>query len=188
MRTAAGYEDAPVDAIELAACCGLDVVLSDVRESVLLGETIFVPRRARLSRVHGLIAHELGHWSLARVRQPDDERDASYLAGALLVPWADLTRELRRGWDLDALRARHVHASAEMIARRIAQLRDAGVAIYDEGRLRMRAGRRDLAAPNERALVDEVLRERAPVRVDDLTGAWPVIDGARERVVVIASA
>lgn len=180
----AALVEPPLDAIELAASCGLEVRFSEVRDAVLFGQTIYVSRRARLSRAHLLVAHELGHWALARAGQADREADADYLAAALLVPRRALERDLRDGWDLDALRAVHVHAPASTIATRIAQLRDATAAIYDEGRLRRRVGPELVG---ERELVDEALvRERA-VRLDATTGAWPVIDGRSRRVIVVGA-
>ena len=168
--------------MELAACCGLEVRLSEVRDALLYDGTIYVSRRARISRVHLLVAHELGHWALARAGQADNERDADYLARALLVPRVALERELRGGWDLDALRAVHVHAPASTIATRIAQLREATAAIYDQGRFSRRVGP-ELAG--ERELVDQVLVGERAVRVSATTGAWPVIDGRSRRVIVV---
>lgn len=185
LLASAGFGDEPVDGTALAACCGLEVVFSDVSECILLEPAIYVPLHAREQRVHGLIGHELGHWAMRRIRQPDrDEREADYLAGALIVPRRWLLPRLRRGWDLDALRREHPYASAEMLAHRIVQCREAHAAIYDDRRLRRRLG---LPIARERELVDEALATRAPVRVDDLTGAWPVFDGAWRRVVVLAS-
>jgi len=115
----------PVDALELAACCGLHVARVQCRTAMLYDGTIYVSHLARGSWAHVLVAHELGHWALRRAGQPDLERDADYLAGALLVPRLALERDLRSGWDLDALRAVHVHAPASTIAARIAQLRGA---------------------------------------------------------------
>lgn len=176
--------EAPVDAMELAACCGLEVRLSEIRDALLYDGTIYVSRRARISRIHLLVAHELGHWALARAAQADSERDADYLAGALLVPRRALERDLRSGWDLDALRAMHVHAPASTIATRIAQVREATAAIYDQGRLSRRVGP-ELAS--ERELVARVLGEERAVRVDATTGAWPVIEGRSRRVIVVGS-
>ena len=51
-------------------------------------------------------SHELGHWALARVGQDDDEGAAEYIAHPLLVPWDDLRRAARGGWDLERLKAR----------------------------------------------------------------------------------
>lgn len=184
----ADYEEGPIDATVLAHCCGFEVFLSDTPEAVLLGDGIYIPRRMRISRKHFQIAHELGHWAIARVRQPDSEQDADYLGGAMLVPWRTITRELRAGWNLTDLRARHPHASAEVIAYRVTQVREAAAAIYDGGRLRKHIGDRDIMPANEREIVDEVLATGEAVRLDDLTGGWPVFDGAYRRVIVLASA
>lgn len=187
LRTASGREGLPVNAFDIAGCCGLGPEYSDVHhdEALLYNGTIYVSRRMRPQRAHLKIAHELGHWTLARHGQPDSESDADYIGAALLVPWDDLRRGLRAGWDLDEQRARHPNAPASTIAMRIAQVREASAAIYDGRRLRRRIGTGVLE--REREVVDEVLETQRAVRLDDLSGAWPVTDGAYRRVIVLAS-
>lgn len=183
--TATGCDDPPVDAIEVAACCGLRVEFCGVRHAVLYDDVIYVTGTQRAVLTQLYIAHEIGHWALRRADMPWlVEEDATYIAGAILVPWRTLVRDVRRGWDLDALRAKYETAPASVIASRIAMARDGTAAIYDEGRLRRRVG-----PPHrlERELARAALESAEPVRVDDLTGAWPVFDGGRRRVIVLAS-
>lgn len=178
--------EAPVDALDLAERLGLEVAYSEVGEPVVLGQTIFVPRRARIALLQWLTAHELGHWAAQQAGEDGPcERAANYLAGALLLPRATLLRQLRAGWDLDKLRRQHPNAPAHAIAVRIVQLRDAVAAVYDQGRLRRRWGP---PMPLERELAAKALDAGAPVRVDDLTGAWPIVDGHWRRVIVLGSA
>lgn len=174
-----------MNAFDIAGSYGLGPEYSDVHESVLYGGVIYVSRRLRPCRAHLMVAHELGHWTLKRHGQPDSEDDADYIAAATLVPWDDLRRSLRTGWDLNEQRTRHPHAPASTIALRIAQVREATAAIYDERRLRRRIGSRVLA--REIDLVDEVLATGQPLRIDDLSGVWPVSDGTHRRVIVLAA-
>lgn len=176
-------EDGPVDAYELAAACGLHVEHSDLRGAVLMGDTIYLGRRTPAAQVHLRIAHEVGHWALERDGQEQSEAAADYLAAALLVPREQLDRALRRGWDLEELRRRFRHAPASAIACRIAQIREATAAVYDDGRLRRRVGP---AVPVEADLLAAAHAAEAPVRRDDRTGAWPLF-GAVRRVVVLAA-
>lgn len=185
LRTAAGSE-VPVNALDLAACCGLTVEYSDVPDALLYDDTIYVSRHARMSRVHLLVAHELGHWALQRARQDDrGEADVDYVAAATLVPWDELRRTLRSGWDLEEQRARHAFTPASTIAQRIAQVRGGSAAIFDGLRLKRRIG--SVVLEREIELVSEVLATQRPVRIDDLSGAWPVIDGVHRRVIVLAA-
>lgn len=112
------------------------------------------------------------------------EEDATYIAGAILVPWRALVRDVRSGWHLDNLRAKYATAPASVIATRVALAREGSVAIYDGGRFRRRVGP---AHRLERELVREALETERPVRLDDCTGAWPVFDGPWRRVIVLAS-
>lgn len=176
-------EDGAVDAYELAAACGLHVEHADLPGAVLMGDTIFLGRRTPTAQVHLRIAHEIGHWALDRDGHDQSEQAADYLAAALLVPREQLDRALRGGWDLEALRQRFRHAPASTIACRIAQIRQATAAVYDDGRLRRRVGP---VAPVEADLLAAAHETRAPARLDACTGAWPLF-GAVRRVVVLAA-
>ncbi len=175
----------PINAVDLAEALGLEVCFSDNGEAFVLGTTVYVPRKVRLARLHWLIAHELGHWAASAYGEDDaSEAIANYLGGALLLPRATLLDQLRAGWDLHRLRSEHPNAPASAIAVRIVQLREASAAIYDQGRLFRRWGGE---LPGERALAHEALTTECPVRVDDVTGAWPVFDGRYRRVIVLGA-
>jgi len=177
--------EAPIDALDLAEALGLQVAYASASHSAIFGRTILVPARARVSQLHWLAAHEIGHF-VAREAGEDDACDvvANYLAGALLLPRAQFERDLRRGWDLRALMGRHPYAPAHAIAVRVVQLREASTAVYDQGRLRRRWGR---PLERERELVTSALETGDAVRIDDLTGAWPVFDGAHRRVIILGA-
>src|SRR5699024_535980 len=131
------------------------------------------------------VAHELGHWLLEDVGlDPDDERSARYLAGALMLPRAPFLRDVQRtDYDLDELQALHPNASAEMIVCRITQVRSATAWIWDNGKLA-----RVYGVPSDdasiAALVDRVLTLEEPCR-DGSARAWPRMDGCWRRVVVV---
>lgn len=95
--------------------------------------------KMRPQRQHGRIAHELGHVALRRSGLEDSEDGARWAAGALMLPRYDFGRDLTQtAWSLPKLRALHVHASAEMIAIRTVQLRDAVATVFDGRRLTRR--------------------------------------------------
>lgn len=176
--------DPPVDALELAAACGLHVLISPVHGGALLYDgTIYVSPRVSVTQLHERVAHEIGHWALERAREDDSEEAADYLARALLLPRDALLRDLRHGWDLRALTAKYAFAAPSTVAVRVAELRAGTAAIYDYRMLARRVGPPHEA---ERDLLDAALRTSEPVRLDALTGAWPI--GPRGRVVVLASA
>lgn len=176
-------ETPPVDAIELAACCGLHVEYSNVRDALLYDDTIFVSRRISALQLHIKVAHEIGHFALRRARDENTEAAAEYLAGALMVPRRSLVVSLRRGWDLEELRATHAHAPASTIATRVAQVREGTAAVYDGGTLTRRIGPEH---PREMELVRAAMQLGVPVRESDLAGAWPVFTGHFRRVIVLA--
>lgn len=193
---AAGCDDPPVDAYELAECCGLRLKPVANQNACIVGDVLSVPLRARDVRQHGQIAHELGHWALRRAGQQDDHPSVRYVAGALLLPRRHFERDLEDGWDLPRLRARHLHASAEMIGRRIVNLRDAVVSIWDQGKLRRRVVSpwlperlvRSRVTRIERELAEACLATGAPVHEDSLLAAWPVFSPGWRRVIVVAEA
>lgn len=187
-----GCDDPPVDAFELADCCGLEVRHGLTHRD---GNVIYIDSRTRDVRQHGLVAHELAHWALCRAKEQNTEPAANFVSGALMLPRCAFEKDLRSSdWDLRQLRARHIYASAEMIARRIVGLRDAVATIVDAGRIKARAAspwlpdRFRRMSRFERDLVDEALRTGEVQRADDLIWAFPVFDGAHRRVVVIAEA
>ncbi len=181
-----GMEEPPVDAVDLAELMELPLEhvpgtggrLSE-RRTILLGTG------TPIRQVHSTIAHECAHALLDELGLHNGEDEARYLGAALLVPRRALDRQLRAGWDLDALRCVHVNASAELIARRVVDVRtSAGLAIYDGGRCRRRLG--VASCTHEREMVEEAMATGGPVRMDSLTGAWPVFVGGWRRVLVLA--
>jgi hypothetical protein len=190
-----GDPDPPMNAFSLANALGLKVVETGVRTARLVGDTILLSAKARPVRQHGLIAHELGHWALMQVGQQDTEDSASYVGAALMLPQRHFSADLKAtGWDLRELRAKHIHCSAEMIARRIAALRDAAVSVFDQGKLTRRIvspwlpeGYRRVSR-FERALADQALTEGEAVNAGNLTWAFPVFEGAWRRVIVVVEA
>jgi Zn-dependent peptidase ImmA (M78 family) len=192
-----GY-DPPVDAFVVAACCGLQVEAWSRKGAVLDREraTIRVNTAERSTRVHMSIAHEIGHWAQVRAGLADEEEGARWIGGAILLPRRAMLADLRRtSWSIDALRELHSNASAEAIAIRIVQLRDAVATVIDNGRVKRRVASPWLADPRlgrisrwERELAAEALRRGAEVRGDELCYALPLVEGAHERVIVIAEA
>lgn len=191
--------DAPVNALELAAEDGEVLLLPTSSQTGANGASlqrlpdgqwlIRYDPTLREVRMHGNVAHEYGHVILTRAGC-DSERGARYVAGALLAPRSALDRDLRRGWALPTLMELHPNASAEILARRICELRDAEALIVDQGKLR--AWHRSPwlePAPNRitkayRALVDDVLESERHTERDG-TDAWPLFDGVFRRVVLV---
>ncbi len=172
--------------------CGLTLAPWGREGAALEGDRISYSRRAREVRQHGLIAHELGHWTLGWAGEEDTEQGARYLAGALMLPRSVFDRDLRRTWDIEHLRAKHLNASAEMTAIRVVQLRDAAVAIFDQGKLTGRfvspwiVDRRiDRVSRYERELAQRALEAGETIRDDDLCASTPVFDGHHRRVIVL---
>lgn len=194
---AIGAEDPPQDARELAVCCGLALRPSRAATASYdpALQLIRYPVKARPQRQQGLIAHELGHWALDWADEPDSEQGANYVAGALMLPRRAFDRDLTETeWDLEQLRAKHTNCSAEMIARRLVELRDAVATIWDHGRVKARVASPWLGdtfarvTQVERDLADAALGEERVQRGDGLLWAWPLIDGLHRRVVVVAEA
>lgn len=190
-----GCDEPPVDAYELADCCGLEIVELLKPGARRFGNRIVVDARARDVRRHGLIAHELGHWALERAREDDSEEGARYLAGAFLLPRQPFERDLgATSWDLRELRARHLNASGEMIARRIVHLRDAVACIWDEGKLRERivspwlVGMGARPSPLERKIAELALARGEAVREAELVWAFPIFEPGFRRVITVADA
>ncbi len=181
-----GFDDPPVDAFDLAGEMKFGIEWMDgAAPAWRFKRTIHIPRAPRPTRIHSQICHEIAHALLDEYRVAQSERAARYLGAALLVPWRALDRGLRVGWNLRVLMARHLNASAELIARRVVDMRHARFSVFDAGKLRYRIGE---AHESEREMVAEVAASGAAVRLDDLTGAWPINDGRWQRVIVLAAA
>lgn len=187
--------DAPVDAFELAALCGLHLEPGGREHGALERNVVRYDVHARPVRQHGTVAHETAHYVLRLVGMPDTEPAARATAGALMVPRATFDRDLREtGWDLEELRRRHPNASAEIIARRVAELRDAVISVVDQGRIHARVRSPWMPQPRqrltglERELVDAALHTGEPQRANALLAAYPLIDDEHRRVIVVAEA
>jgi hypothetical protein len=185
----------PINAFELARACGLRVVSADIRHAQLMGNVIRVNTRAMRVRQHGMVAHELGHWALARAAEPQSEEAADMIGAALLLPRREFDADLRTtGWDLRLLQAKHVNCSAELIARRIVSLRDACVAIWDNGKLKARVASPWLPAGFarisgfERELAADVLASGSTTEQGNLLWGFAVFSGAWKRVITVCEA
>ena len=185
-----GAEDAHYDPRLIARAYDLRLEPVHSRSACWDGHVIRFPIAARATRQAGAIAHELGHHGLD---EPQSERGAAYVGAALPVPRRALDRALRRhGWELPALRSDFPHASAELLARRIAEVREAVVTIVDGRRVKARLASPWLAAPTRSltAREREVL-ERARVEgaaFADLVRAWHLHEPGYDRVILIADA
>jgi hypothetical protein len=184
-----GFDDPPVDAFDLADALEAEIEWVDGHKAWRFQRRIYLPRGThRPARIHSFIVHELAHILLDDYGIEQSERAARYLGAALLVSRRTLDRQLRRGWDLWELMGLHVNASGELLARRITDVREASLSVYDNGRFRYRVGHRGIKPTLERELVAEALESRSAVRLDDLSGAWPLIDGDWYRVLVLHAA
>lgn len=183
-----GFDDPPVDAFDLAGTPSLrmSVKWTNDAHAYRADRCLKIPRDfARYPpRAHGAITHEAAHVLLDDYGITQSEPAARYLGAALLAPRRALDRGLRAGWDLQRLMAQHVNASAELLARRIVDLRHARFAMWDYGRLRYRIGE---AHARERELVGAALETGEAQRENDLDGAWPIFDGSWRRVIVLAA-
>ena len=175
----------PVDAFAIAEQLGIEVRCWSKAHGRREADVIWCPRplKARETRRHGIVAHELAHWLLdAFGLEARCEPSARYLAGALMLPRERFLRDMARtGWDLHALRELHPNASAEMIVVRMTQLSQATAWVWDNGRLARQYGI-DEADVSE--YVDRVLTVEEPV-IDGAIGAWPVFDRHWRRVIVV---
>lgn len=188
-----GLDSPPQDAFRLAHACGLTLVPGGGAGGSLDGDTLTYPARARSTRQHGVIAHEVGHWLLARGGEDArTETGASYVGGALMLPRRAFDRDLAStAWGFEKLRRKHPNASAEMLARRITQLRDAVITVIDGRKQRRVASpwfddaRLGRLTDWENMAADEALATGQTVHLADLCYAVPVIDGAWRRVIVV---
>lgn len=189
-------DDLALDPITIATTYDIELVPTTAGSPgpcIIDGRIRYRPNE-RPVRVAGTIAHELGHVALDRHREPQSERAAAYVGAAILVPRRALDRALKRiGWDVLRLQAETFpHASAELLARRIAEVREAVVTIIDGRRVRARVSSPWLAPlPGPGLTRDEQrlvrLARETKARVDEgWISAVPVYDGSLERIIVIA--
>lgn len=190
-----GDPDPPMNAFSLARLCGLRVEFADLAGARIEGKTIYVTAKARGVRQHGLVSHELGHWAIARAKERDGEAEASYVGAALMLPRATFDQDLRAtAWDLQELRAKHVHCSAELIAKRICSMRDACVSIWDNGKLKERTASPWLPVAYrrvsrfERELAALALETGETQKAGELMWAFPVFSGWWKRVITVCEA
>lgn len=183
-----GCDDPPVDAFELAACCGLEVRAKSGPAS-LVGNVIRVDMRARQVRRHGQVAHELGHFALQRAGEENSEAGAVYIASALLLPRLRFDNDLRQTWDLYELMRRHPNASAEAIARRICAMRGTIASVWDHNRAPILLGRRRHNEPQiwETELVAQV-RDTGNTQAQGRATGWIFPERPWRRVVVVRAA
>jgi hypothetical protein len=184
--------DCPVDALLFAELCGLmlrakggDTARVNFEESI-----IRYPLAVRHSRLHGLIAHELGHWALWRARKNHlHEPSARYLSGALMLPRERFLDDCdRERFDLNVVCALHPNVSAQMASVRMTQVSPATVTIWDCGKLHASYGQYDeLDLSTDRALADAVLASERVER-DGLITGYPMLDGRHRRVLCVRRA
>lgn len=175
----------PVDAFELADLCGLSVRPWWRAQGALVHDEIRYPARARFVRQHGVVAHELGHWALARADEEDCEDSARYLAGALMLPRVPFLRDLAEtDWDLTKLRDRHPNASAEMIVVRMTQVSAATAWVWDNGKLARRYG---IPAEAPHDVINEAVMLEGNIDIGPVR-AWTMIDRSHRRVLAVQKA
>lgn len=186
----------PIDPDWIAYRLGLTVMDGGPGcEGLLLDELgqILVDDSLRRERRAFAIAHELGHFLLRRAGRPDRERDANYLASALLLPRDDFERHLRRyGWHLERLRGVHPLASFEALARRVVALRKARAFVFDKS-LADPAKRRWYSVPSgarpsraEWEAAKSAAESGGPVLPYPGLSAWPVLERDWHRVITLA--
>lgn len=178
----------PVDIRLLAHRCGLELRPWGKSYGQLTTDGVIrYPLKVRETRQAFTIAHEISHWAIARAGEDDrDEAAADYLAGALMLPRETFLRDLAEtDWALDALQLRHPHASAQGIVVRMTQVSPATASVWDHGRLHRVYGEHDIE--EARRLVDLALELEEPIEVGPAR-AWPVLDGAWRRVLVVRRA
>jgi Zn-dependent peptidase ImmA (M78 family) len=162
LLVAAGVERPPVDAFTVAQALGIDIAWDDRQTGrariVALHEdqraprtSILLRRDPREERRHWAVAHEIGEAAAHRVfaqlgvdprEAPPAAREdvANRLAGRLLLPTAWLRRSaVASGWDIAAVKQQFVHASHELVARRLLELEvPVIITVFDQNRIAWR--------------------------------------------------
>ena len=181
----------PVEAVELAERLGLECIPWMKSTGRRVGSRLWHPASSlhtRPVRQQGIVRHELAHWLLEdHGHDARDEDAARYLSGALGLPRRPFLADFGRTvLDLDALELLHPHVSAEAIVCRMTQVMPATAWVWDAGKLSRTYGVAEDAA-SVAELVEQVLTLERPV-VEGCVRAWPRIDGAWRRVLVVARA
>jgi hypothetical protein len=183
----------PPDALELAALCNLRI-LPRCGPARLVDNTVHVDLRGRPTRVQRDVAHEIGHMLLREHSEPDSEHGADYVGVALLMPARAFKRALiASGWDLAELARLYPRVPWSWLAARVTHVTDAVASVWDGGYCTRRIESpwvewaRGVPTEAEAALADACLASGEIVR-DGFTGAWPVFEGRRRRVVTVSPA
>ena len=192
LRSEVGLDDVVVHPKILASRYELDVRRTGRRGSCIAGDRVLVDGGATPEQQAFDLAHELGHFALERYNDEQSERGANYIAGALLLPRRSMRVALVKfGWDLEQLRRHFLHASPEVIARRIADVTEAVVTITDGRRVLARVASPWLVPPRPTltAVEREVMKRAVDggARVDDgWISCTPYLQGPQRRVIIIA--
>jgi hypothetical protein len=195
----------PVDAFAVADSLGIDIAWDDQQPGrariVALDEgdraprtSILVRRDPRGERQHWAVAHEIGEAASHRVfahlgvdprEAPPAAREdvANRLAGRLLLPTIWLrAAAMETNFDLAAIKRRFVHASHELVARRMLELdAPAIITVFDQGRIKWRrsnvSGKVPRITPMEAQCQQLVHELGGPATTQDgalLVQGWPV--------------
>lgn len=186
---ALGLDDCVLDPRVVVMACGLRLLASTRAPACLVGSTIVYDPRVRPSRQAGTIAHELGHFALRRVGEADPERAATRVGAALSVPRRPLDARLRAyGWELPAVCEGFAHASHELVARRILELREGGLVIRDGRRERLvvSAWLPEGAEEELRAAARQAAETGLPTRAGEAR-AWNVAEPGFPRAIALYS-
>lgn len=143
-----GLDDRPdADPCVIAvAWAGLELRPEPHSKPHLADGVIVYPAGAPPESVAYFVAHELGHdvlrWAGARLDRVHEERAASRIGSALLLPRRAFLRDVRAtGADLRALRSMWPLATAWVLARRVCEVMPASAAMFaPSGRCTRRAG------------------------------------------------
>ncbi len=192
---AAGVAGPPVDAFRVAESLGIDVAWDDrqsgrarlvaLRDGERSARTSILLRRdPRGERRQWAVAHEIGEASAHRVfahlgvdprEAPPAAREdvANRLAGRLLLPTSAFRAVAEaNGWDIADIKRRFVHASHELVARRMLDLHvPVIITVFDADRVTWRRsnvfGRVPRMSPVESSCQRRVHHTGQPLTVDD---------------------
>lgn len=184
---------APVDPANVARGLGLRIIISThgldaalVPGKIIIGDHLGDERRAFR------IAHEIGHFLLRWSAHYNTEKNANYVASAILLPRSTFVSQVvDAGLNLDLLKYLNPLASYEALARRLVVLKRNRATIWD--RLPDGRGRRyslpyhHRPTPLEREAARLAIATRAPVEIEGVAG-FPVIQREWKRAISIQDA